>query len=381
MNKTISAIKRIEERASKLEGVISLAQGIPSFPSHDVIREDVIKAIRLGLVDKYSSIAGLPELRKLISQNLLEKKMIYSWEEEIIVTAGAIEALSSSFMSLLKKEDEIILFTPTYSYYSKIAKSIGVKVIEIILDEKNNWKLPISEFIKSINSKTKAILICNPNNPTGSSFSKNELLLIAKSARKNNSLIILDDVYEDFYYGQESLFNLCTLEEYKDLLIRIVSFSKSFSLSGWRIGFLHAHKNITDKILCSHDNTVNCAPVISQYAAISGMKNRDIIVPEYKNSYFKRKEIMRSYLDNLKNYLNFTIPSGAYYFFPRIKTNLSSEDFCFDLLDKAKVATVPGSDFGSGGEGHIRLCFSRSEEDIHEGMKRISEYLINKKPL
>ncbi len=377
MNRKISAIKRIEEMAGKLDGVISLAQGIPSFPSHEIIRREVIKAVERNLVDKYSPVAGLPELRSLVSERILKRGMRYSWEKEIIITAGAIEALSASIFALLKEGEEIIVFTPTYSYYSRIGKIRGLKIVSVPLDEENGWDISIESFNNSINEKTRGVVICNPNNPTGSVMGRDRLMQIAEIAERNNMLIFLDDVYEDLYYEEGELFNLCSLERFKERIIRIVSFSKSLALSGWRIGFLHGPERLIEEILYVHDVLVNCAPVISQYAAITGLRN-EAIISSYHKDYLKRRAIMEIYLIDLKEYLSFVRPIGSYYFFPRMKGVDNTEDFCMDMLKKTRVAMVPGSDFGQGGEGHIRICFGRSEDDIHEGMKRFGEYLKQK---
>ncbi len=377
MKRKISAIKRMEEMAGNLNGVVSLAQGIPSFSSHEIIRGDVIRSIKDNLVDRYSPIAGLPELRQLISEKTSRRGMIYSWEKEIIVTAGAIEALSVSIFALLKEGEEIIIFTPTYSYYSRIAEVRGIKVVSVPLNEDNDWDLSIDDFNNSINKNTRGVVVCNPNNPTGSVMKKDRLLEIAEIAEKNNMLIFLDDVYENFYYEKEELFNLCSLERFKERIIRIVSFSKSLSLSGWRIGFLHGPEELIEDILYVHDVFINCAPVISQYAAISGLKNESII-NGYKKDYLKRRDIMEKYLIDLKRYLSFVKPAGSYYFFPKIKGTVDVEELCIDILKKEKVAVVPGNDFGQGGDGHIRICFGRSENDIHEGMKRLGNYLKQK---
>lgn len=190
-------------------------------------------------------------------------------------------------------------------------------------------------------------------------------------------MIIQDDVYENFYFGDGHLFNLCTEKQFKKQIIRIVSFSKSFALTGWRIGFLHGSKEYIDKILPIHDNLVNCAAVVSQYAAIEALKNESLITPVYLASYRKRRKLMGEFLKDCEDYLKFIWPEGAYYFFPKIIGVKNTEELCFDILEKTKVATVPGEEFGNGGEGHIRLCFSKSEEEIVEGMRRLLLYFKN----
>lgn len=381
MEITLSTIKKIEMAAQKLPGTISLAQGTPSLRSDNIIREEVIKAIKNNKADKYSPVAGLVELRCLISDNLTKSGMDYDVEEEIIVTAGAIEALSATLLSLINagEEEEIIILTPTYyTNYREICRMAGATAIEVILDEEKDWSLNINELKSKITKKTKGIIICNPNNPTGSILSKNKLLEIGDLARKKALLLIFDDVYQNLYYKKEKVFCLARESRFKDNLIRIVSLSKDFALSGWRIGFLHGPKRLVSKILPVHDNLINCAPVVSQYAAIAAIKNKDRIISENIKEYTKRKSIMEELLSGMSRFLSFTPPKGTYYFFPKIFGVNNTLDFSINLLKKNRIATVPGSEFGPGGEGHIRLCFGRPEKDIVNGMKRLKQYFTNK---
>lgn len=371
----LSAIKRIENKARLTPGAISLAQGIPSFYSHKIIQESVIKAIKENKVDKYSDVSGLLELRILLSDKFSKKGMFYDPRTEIIITAGAIEALSATLLALIEPHQEVIVLTPTYPYYAKIIKMVRAKMIQVPLHENSGWKLNIELLKKKITKHTRAIILCNPNNPTGSVLSKKELMTIGILAQRHKFIIIADDVYENFYFGKEGIFNLCTQKQFKKQIIRIVSLSKDFALSGWRIGFLHGSKEYVNKIIPIHDNLVNCAPVVSQYAALAALKNEDLIVSNYIAEYSKRRNLMGCLLEKCKNYLAFTWPMGAYYFFPKIIGVKNTEGLCLDILEKAKVAVVPGDEFGTGGEGHIRLCFGKSEREILEGMQRFTSYL------
>lgn len=370
----LSAIKTMENKASSIPGVISFAQGTPSFDSHKLIRKAAIAALRNNKVDKYSQASGIRELRALISKKLLEKGMLYDAEREIVATAGAMEALSSALLAIGLASKEVIILTPTYPYYEKIIKMAGGRVVYVALDEKSDWKLNIEILEKKITDKTCAIILCNPNNPTGSILGKDELLTIGKLAKKHKFIIIQDDVYENFYFGKHPPFNLCKEKEFKKQIIRIVSFSKDFALCGWRIGFLHSSIENIDKILPIHDNLINCAPVISQYAALEALKNEHSIITEYRTSYKKRRQLMGDFLKECRDYLEYTWPMGAYYFFPKILGIKNTEGLCFDILKREKVAVVPGDEFGLGGEGHIRLCFGKREAEIIEGMKRLVMY-------
>ena len=371
----LSAIKQMEELANKIPGVISLSQGIPSFPADDVIRESVIKAITQNKVDKYSEVAGLYELRKLISMKLAEDGMSYS-ENEIVVTAGAMQALSATIFALTRPGDEIIVFSPTYSYYERIAKLASVQTKQFILDEKNDWKVDIGSLEKSITKKTKLLVLCNPNNPTGSVLSRKELIEIGLLAQKYNFTIISDDVYHSLYFKENRLFSICEEEDFKKNVVRIVSLSKDFSLTGWRIGYLHAHRSLITRILNAHDVLINCAPVVSQYAALVALENYERIVSKSLVEYKENRLLMGEKLEQMRDHVDFIWPTGAYYFFPRIKGVRDSVKFSLDLLHNYKLSVVPGSEFGIGGEGHIRLCFGKSKEEILMGMNRLRQYFV-----
>jgi aminotransferase len=374
----LSSIKKIESMAKLIPGVISLAQGIPSFASHGLIRKRVIEAITDGLVDKYSEAAGLMELRTAFSNSLMRKKNIfYDPRSEIIVTAGAIEALSATVLTFFDRGDEIVILTPCYPYYEKIIQMSKAKVVSVKLNEQKGWKLNIDEFKKKINSKTKAIIICSPNNPTGSVLSKKDLNTISILAQRRKILIIEDSIYENVYFDQEELPNLYSQEQFRKNVLRIVSLSKDFSLSGWRIGFIHGDEKRISKILPVHDNLVNCPPVVSQYAALAALENEEGIISGYLKSYRQRRDLMATLLESCRPYLDFVLPKGACYFFPKVIGVNNTEQLCLDILEKSKVAVVPGDDFGLGGKGHIRLCYGKSEEEIKEGMKRLIRYFKN----
>ncbi len=381
MNNQTSAIKRIEQASRLIEGSISLAQGTSSFSSHEIIKKEVISAIENNKIDRYSDVAGLFELRQIISQKLSDSGFSYSSENEIVVTSGAVQALSAIVLSLFKRGDQIITFTPTYPYYSRIIEMAGVSVLPIKLQAEKEWAVPIELLEKSITPKTKGIIICNPNNPTGSVIPKKDLLAIARLAEKHSLKIILDDAYHRLYYGKQPLFNLCDKKFFNGEVIRIVSLSKTFDLSGWRIAFLHGPQNLIRDILEVHDNLVNCAPVVSQYAAIAALKNEKTIFSENLFYYSKRRKLMASCLKQMKDYFEFDLPQGTYFFFPKIKNIENSRELCFQMLENSKVAVVPGEEFGPGGEGRIRICFGKSEEEIIEGMSRIKTFFSEKKEL
>ncbi len=368
----LSAIKRIENEAFKIGGVVSLAQGIPSIGSHEIIRSSAIEAITKGQVDRYSLSAGISELREA----LIKKYNLDETESDVIITTGAIEALSATFLALCNTDDEVISFSPYYAAYIQVVKISGATIVDEPLLEENNWRPDLNSLRKKITPKTKAIILCSPHNPTGMVLTKEELEGIGQIALENDLFIVSDDVYKDFYYTNERPYLLQDNPIFRDRLIHVSSFSKNFSLTGWRVGFLIGPKKLLTPVFPVHDALVNCAPVVSQYAALSALKSEEKILAEVMPTYLERRKLMGEVLETLRDYLDFAWPEGSYFFFVKIKNLKDSEKFCFDMLREDKVAVVPGSAFGPSGEGYIRLCFGRSEEDIKEAMTRIKKYLI-----
>lgn len=367
----------MENYARYRRGVVSLSQGIPFVASDELIREDVVRAIFDNKVDRYSDPRGILELRTEISNLLFDECMSYS-EEEIIVSVGAIEGLSSVFLSLLSKEkNEVIIPTPTYSAYFRVVDVAKGKTVPFVLDEKNDWELDIEQFEKKITSRTAAILICNPNNPTGSIYSRETLIKLSQTAKKHNIYLVVDEVYKNMIYGDATIYTPGIDDSFRKNIIRVVSFSKDFSLTGWRVGFFHSDKEIIEKILPVHDALVNCTPVISQYAALSALTNQEMILAKVKSIYNRQRIITAEYLNQLGDFLTYKMPKGSYYFFPKLMYVKNSAEFCLDLLVKENVALVPGSDFGKGGEGHVRICFGRAEDDVRKGMEYLTRYLYN----
>jgi aminotransferase len=399
----VSPIKQIELLASKIPDVVSLAQGIPSFDTPEIIKKAAIKALNRGVVAKYSLTYGLPELRETIEQKLAEDGMYYDFEKEIITTVGSIEAITATFISVIDdKRNEIILFSPSYTSFQEAVKVAGGKPVFVNLIENQGWRIDFKSLAKKIGPKTAAIMVNNPNNPTGTIFSKEDLLTIAAMIDKTKAFIIIDEVYKDFIYydykkpatseteivesvlniekdaeepyAKQKFFSLAQIPQLRKKVIRIFSLSKAYAMTGWRIGFLHSDEENVSEILKVHDSLVTCAPVISQYAAIAALDYGDEEVERFRLEYQKRRDLICNHLDDLSDYLSYQKPNSSYFVFPKTLTSKDSWQFAKDLLAKAKVAVVPGLAYGPSGESHIRLSFGRNEKDINEAMKRIKNY-------
>jgi aminotransferase len=387
-NINLSIIKQIELEASKHPDLISLAQGIPSFDTPKHIKRRVENALQRGVVAKYSLSPGLPELREMIELSLEAEGMYYDWQTEILITAGAIEGITASIMAVTNPGDEVVIPEPTYTSYKEVIKLAGCKPVLVPLNEDKNWGFDIENYKHAITDKTKAIFYCNPNNPTGTIYTKEEQLGLAELAQKHNLFLISDEVYKDFIFSKDKIFSLAELTELRKYVIRIFSFSKAFAMTGWRVGYLHSDKSIIKEIIKVHDSLVTCAPVISQYAAMGCLEMGELDKDNLFKNYSERRELICNRLKELPHVFDFVTPNGAYYVFPKIlpgvgkkynvdiynkRGDVDSWKFSMLLLQKAQVATVPGIAFGPSGEGHIRLSFGRSEEDIDKAFDRIKQ--------
>lgn len=375
-NLNLSVIKQMEIRASKYPDVISLAQGIPSFDTPSCIKRRAEIALHRGVVAKYSLSPGLPELREMIETSLAREDMFYDWEKEILVTAGSIEGITATIMAITEAGDEIIIPEPTYTSYREVIVLSGAVPVFVPLDEGRGWAFDLDKFEQAITPKTRAIFYCNPNNPTGTIYTREQLIGLAKLAEKHDLFLISDEVYKDFVYppNNERIFSLAELPEYRKRLIRIFSFSKSYAMTGWRVAYLHSDEEVVKEILKVHDSLVTCAPVISQFAALGALEMGEADVRDHNIQYMLRRDLICGRLDELSHVFSYVRPESAYFVFPKIRGCDDSMKFALGLLDKTQVAVVPGVAFGPNGEGHIRLNFGKTEEEINEAFDRMERH-------
>jgi aminotransferase len=396
----LSPIKEMEIRSSKLPGVVSLAQGIPGFPAPECIRRKASEAIWEGRADKYSLSPGMLELREAIEMDLAKRGINYDFESEIIITAGAIEAITATLLTVLNREEEVLIPDPTYTSYQEAIKNAGGVPRFFALEEDSSWDLDPEKIKKKINSKTRAILFCNPNNPTGTIYSREKLLKILEIAKQYNLYILADEVYRDFIFDDDEFVSMGRFSEFRDRIIYIFSFSKSYAMTGWRVGFLAADRSLTEKILGAHDALVTCAPVVSQWGALAALEMASEEVEEARKDFSEKRDLVCYYLDKMKDWFDYQKPRAAYFVFPKItsflKDNLqkskagnryeikSSQEnslswrLALEFLYEAKVAVVPGEAFGKKGEDHIRICFGRSKDSIEQAFVRMEEHLQKK---
>lgn len=376
----LSPIKEMELRASAMTDVVSLAQGIPSFQTPLPIRNFAIQAIKRGVVSKYSLAPGMPELREVLAQHLAKEGIEIDFEKELIITCGAMGALSASLLAILFQGDEVIIPSPVYASYVNLVKVAGGVPVYVPLNEENGWALDVSKIEHAITPKTRVIFFCNPNNPTGTIYSKSQLLNIVDIAKKNNLFILTDEVYKDFLFESDEYFSLGQCREFQDFVIRVTSFSKAYAMTGWRIGYLHTSEKNISQILKVSDTLVTCAPVISQYAALAALELGQAYPKKFSGIFQRRRELICRELDTLPHIFSYQRPTSAYFVFPKmISQEKNSREFCIDLLEQAKVALVPGSAFGPSGEYHVRMSFSRDDKDIKKAFMRMRSYFGSRK--
>jgi aminotransferase len=371
-----SGIRRFFDLAASMDNVISLGVGEPDFVTSWAVREASILSLERGYTS-YTANAGLLELRFEIMKYMKRNfNVSYDYKDDIIVTVGGSQALDITMRALINPEDEIIVVEPNFVSYSPLISLAGGVPVAIETTAETEFKLQPRQIEEVITSKTKALLLCSPNNPTGSSLSKKELQAIADIVIKHDLLVITDEIYAELTYDEEFT-SIASLEGMKEQTIIISGFSKGFAMTGWRLGYICAPTEIAKAMLKIHQYTMMCAPTMAQYGAIEALQNGQHDVEEMRKSYRRRRNYMVKSLNQIG--LECHSPGGAFYVFPSIKkTGLSSEEFAEQLLLEERVAVVPGNVFGKGGEGHIRCSYASSMESLEESIKRISRFVENK---
>lgn len=367
-----SGIRKFFEMLIGHDDVISLSVGEPDFPTPWVMREEAFYHIEQGHTS-YTGNWGLPELREEIAKYMTEYGMHYNPSKEILVTVGASEGVDVVLRSILNPGDEIIVSMPCYVNYTPLAYLTGAKVVE--MDTSKTGFYPTAAQIESlITPKTKAIMICSPNNPTGTMIPKEELAKIAEVVKKHQIWVISDEIYCELVYDGAEHTSIGSFEGLKDYTIILNGFSKSFAMTGWRIGYICGPEDLMSEIVKLHQYNTICAPIMSQYAALEGLRNGWSEVEKMRVSYQQRRNLMYKAFTDMG--LEVPEPTGAFYMFPKItSTGMTSEEFATNLFQQHGVAVVPGSVFGDGGEGYIRCCYATSVEKIKIALDKIRIFI------
>lgn len=368
-----SGIRKFFDLAAGMEGVISLGVGEPDFVTPWHVREEAIRSLENGYT-AYTPNAGLLELRQEISYYMADRFDVrYDAEQEVIVTVGASSAIDIAMRTILDPGDEVIVVEPCFVSYVPMVELAGGKAVTVQALQENDFKILPEQLEAVTTAKTKAIMLCSPNNPTGTMLNKTELENIAAYVKKHDLLLIADEIYAELAYD-ETYTSMAAIEGMRDRTILVSGFSKGFAMTGWRLGFVCAPADLTEAMLKIFQYQLMCASTMSQYAAIEALRNGRPEVDEMVKSYRRRRNfIVQSFNDIGLTCHN---PGGAFYAFPSIQsTGLTSQQFAEQLLEKEKVAVVPGDVFGESGEGHIRCSYASSLEQLQEAMKRIERFV------
>ncbi|MBS7637122.1 pyridoxal phosphate-dependent aminotransferase [Candidatus Bathyarchaeota archaeon] len=366
-----SGIRKMFDLAQKYEGLVNLSVGEPDFDTPPHIVEAALKAMREGYTH-YTVNAGFLEFRKAVSEKLRRENRIEADPEgEIMATAGAMGGLSLAMLTLIDPDDEVLIPNPGFPNYTAQVVLAGGKPVYYPLKEENNFHVEADDIAKRTTPKTKAIIINSPSNPTGAVLREKELKNIADIALEHDLYVISDEAYENILYDGVNHTSIASLPEMKERTVSIFTFSKTYAMTGWRIGFVVAPEEIIEVMLELQEHILVHPSSISQMAAIAALRGPKEHVQKMLKEYAERREIITKELNTMLG-VTCIKPEGAFYVFPSIKkTGMSSEKMAMYLLEKAKVITVPGTAFGDYGEGYIRISYATSKEKIREAMNRM----------
>ena len=369
-----SGIRKYFDIAESMEGVISLGVGEPDFPTPWHIKSAGIQSLEQSKT-KYTANAGLMTLRAEVSKFFARKYGVeYDHKREVLITVGGSEGIDNAIRAVVSRGDEVIIPQPSFVCYEPLVRLAGGVPVIIDLKAENEFRLTADELREKITDKTKLLVFPFPCNPTGAIMERADLEAIAEVLKDTNICVLSDEIYSELTYGGNSHVSIASIDGMRERTIVINGFSKTYSMTGWRLGYVCAPAPIVEQITKIHQFAIMSAPTTAQYAAIEALKNGDSDIERMKAEYDVRRRIMVNGFRKLG--MDCFEPKGAFYTFPSIKVSgLSSDDFCEQLLYSQKVAVVPGNAFGASGEGFIRASYCYSTEHIKEAIDRIGKFL------
>ena len=378
LNKTIteikpSGIRKFFDIVSEMKDAISLGVGEPDFDTPWHIREEGIYSLEKGRT-YYTSNSGIKELREEICRYLHRRfNLTYDWKSETLVTIGGSEAIDIALRVMLDPGDEVLLPQPSYVSYEPCIIMAGGKPVIIELKAEDEFKLTAKQIEEACTEKTKVLILPFPNNPTGSVMSKDELEKIIDIIKEKDLFVLSDEIYAELTYGEKHT-SIASLPGMKERTIVINGFSKSYAMTGWRLGYATGPADIIKQMTKLHQFSIMCAPTNSQYAAVEALKNGDSDVEMMAEAYDQRRRFLLHELRRIG--LECFEARGAFYVFPCIKsTGMTSEEFATRLLQEEKIAVVPGTAFGDSGEGYLRISYAYSIEKIKQALERIERFV------
>lgn len=369
-----SGIRKFFDIANEFDDVISLSVGEPDFRTPWHIREEGIYSLEKGRT-RYTPNRGFMKLRQEISSFMSRKYHLdYDPVSDVLVTVGGSEAIDMCIRALVNEGEEVLIPEPSFVCYVPITQMAGGVPVIINTTAENKFRLTAEELEKHITEKTKLIILPFPNNPTGAVMRRGDLEAIARVIQKHDLMVLSDEIYSELTYGEEKHVSIAEIEGMKERTVVVNGFSKTYSMTGWRMGFAAGPKEIISQMTKLHQFAIMSAPTMSQYAAIEALENGDDDIEKMKDEYDMRRRLIVDGLNKLG--LDCFEPEGAFYVFPSIKsTGLGSAEFCEKLIYSKRVAVVPGDAFGGCGEGYIRISYCYSVEHITEALARMKEFI------
>ena len=368
-----SGIRKFFDSVSEMKDAISLGVGEPDFDTPWHIREEGIYSLEKGRTF-YTSNAGLKELKQEICRYLYRRfDVSYNPDSEVMVTVGGSEAIDIALRAMCDPGDEVLIPQPSYVSYVPCTMLAGGKPVVIELEEKDNFKLTPEKLLEKITDKTKILVMPFPNNPTGAIMTKEDLAPIVDSIIEKDLFVISDEIYSELTYGTDHV-TIAAFPGMKDRTILINGFSKSYAMTGWRLGYAAAPHRILEQMLKIHQFAIMCAPTTSQYAAVSALRDGDNDVQMMREAYDQRRRFVLHAFKEMG--LDCFEPEGAFYAFPSIKRfGMTSDEFATRFLREEKVAVVPGTAFGASGEGFLRVSYAYSLKNLKEALGRMANFV------
>lgn len=368
-----SGIRKMFDLAAKYDDAIKLTVGEPNFETPKNIKEAAKRAIDEGYT-RYCPNGGLPELRDAIAREYHKYDKNYS-AENVMITVGGMEAITMSLLATVNPGDEVLIPNPCFPNYFGQVMVAGAVPVCVPVYEENDFNIKAADIEKAITPKTRAILLNSPSNPLGSIISKQEILEIAKIVKKHNLIVYSDEVYDKIVFDGAECFSIAQVPEVRDQVLIINSFSKTHVMTGWRIGFIVGHKSIISAMPKLQEGIVSCVSTFTQRAALEALTGPQDAIKSNHTDYLRRRDILIDGLNAIPGIVCKKSP-GSFYAFPSIKAlGISSQKFAEDLVVNARVVVVPGSAFGSMGEGYFRVVFANSDENLKGAVERIGNYV------
>lgn len=373
-----SGIRKFFDIAAEMDNVISLSVGEPDFKTPWHVREEGISSLQLGKT-WYTPNRGLSILRDEITK-YIDRRFGIKYEplSQVLVTVGGSEAIDVAIRCLAGPGDEVIIPQPSFVCYEPLTEMAGATPVLMDTKVENEFRIVPEDLEKAITDKTKLLILPYPNNPTGGIMEKKDLEAIAEVIKKRDLMVLSDEIYAELTYTKEKHTSIASIDGMYERTIVVNGFSKTYAMTGWRLGYALGPKEIISQMTKLHQFCIMSAPTTAQYAAIEALRHGDDDIESMKDEYEMRKHFIVGSFDKLG--LDCFEPKGAFYCFPCIKsTGLSSEEFCTRLIKEKHVAVVPGNAFGECGEGFIRVSYCNSLKNIAEAMRRIEEFLVELK--